>query len=140
MYELLALTSYIVCSSPHQSDLQCNVKHELPAPLYFSPTAYHKSSLPTGSHVHTCLEAAALKWQITHSLTAFFKLFNVFSVSGAQLECMKRGLNGLRGCDAAKATQEAAVCLLHLALFCGGIISVRSECKFFRGGSLIDVF
>lgn len=111
MDELLALTSCIDCCSLHQSDLQSNVKHELPAPLCFSPTAYHKSSLPTGSHVHTCLEAAASEWQITHSLThGAFQTFKCFSVSGAQLECMKRGLNGLRECDAVKATQEAPVC------------------------------
>lgn len=78
MDELLVLTSCVVCSSPHQSDLQCNVKHELPAPLRFSPTAYHKSSLPAGSHVRACLEAAALEWQIAHSLTALSKLLNVF--------------------------------------------------------------
>lgn len=38
-----------------------------------------------------------------------FKTFKRYSVSGAQQECTKRGLNGPRGCDAAKATQEVGV-------------------------------
>lgn len=52
---------------PDKNNLEYDVKRELPHVCtldVFHLPAYHKSSLPTGSHVRTCLEAAISEWQI----------------------------------------------------------------------------